>query len=371
MYSADMESMAGTDLPPDERHLSTLATALARAVDAKDSYTRSHCETVAELCVLIAGELGLDTERWRGSGSPASSTTSARSGSRTRSSRSPPRSPPRRRRSCGPTPTSGAHRLGGRALRGGRVDPPPSRAPRRPRLPRRPRRRRRPARVAHHHGGGRLRGDDLRPARTVRGARSTRRSPSSSATRGRSSTRSASPRCAGSCCRSATPGRARALGRGLSLSRRPPAGPAASYQSPADSSRCGGRREARSARRRFRPRSRSSTVPDPRTAASRRRRRSRDGPRRARASAGRRRASISSRSRGAGRERRRAAMRAPAARRSGRRSTSRSGPVDAIADGAAQTPALVHLGHPVRVERQAARRSTARRRFIASSAATL
>jgi len=63
VYSADMESMAGTDLPPDERHLSTLATALARAVDAKDSYTRSHCETVAELCVLIAGELGLDTER--------------------------------------------------------------------------------------------------------------------------------------------------------------------------------------------------------------------------------------------------------------------------------------------------------------------
>jgi diguanylate cyclase (GGDEF)-like protein/putative nucleotidyltransferase with HDIG domain len=63
VYSADMESMAGIDLPPDERHLSTLATALARAVDAKDSYTRSHCETVAELCVLIAGELGLDSER--------------------------------------------------------------------------------------------------------------------------------------------------------------------------------------------------------------------------------------------------------------------------------------------------------------------
>ena len=40
-------------------HLETLATALARAVDAKDSYTRSHCETVSELCTLIAGELGL------------------------------------------------------------------------------------------------------------------------------------------------------------------------------------------------------------------------------------------------------------------------------------------------------------------------
>ncbi len=63
VYSADMELTAGIDLPPDERHLSTLATALARAVDAKDSYTRSHCETVAELCVLIASELGLDAER--------------------------------------------------------------------------------------------------------------------------------------------------------------------------------------------------------------------------------------------------------------------------------------------------------------------
>ena len=63
VYSVDMELVAGIDLPPDERHLGTLATALARAVDAKDSYTRSHCETVAELCVLIAGQLGLDAER--------------------------------------------------------------------------------------------------------------------------------------------------------------------------------------------------------------------------------------------------------------------------------------------------------------------
>ena len=63
VYSADMEHIAGMDVPPDERHLSTLATALARAVDAKDSYTRSHCETVAELCVLMAAELGLDADR--------------------------------------------------------------------------------------------------------------------------------------------------------------------------------------------------------------------------------------------------------------------------------------------------------------------
>jgi len=46
-----------------EHHTKTLATALARAVDAKDSYTRSHCETVSELCALIACELGLDDDR--------------------------------------------------------------------------------------------------------------------------------------------------------------------------------------------------------------------------------------------------------------------------------------------------------------------
>jgi diguanylate cyclase (GGDEF)-like protein len=40
-----------------------LATALARAVDAKDAGTRNHCETVSELCVLIGQALGLDAER--------------------------------------------------------------------------------------------------------------------------------------------------------------------------------------------------------------------------------------------------------------------------------------------------------------------
>jgi diguanylate cyclase (GGDEF)-like protein len=40
-----------------------LATALARAVDAKDVGTRNHCETVSELCVLIGQGLGLDAER--------------------------------------------------------------------------------------------------------------------------------------------------------------------------------------------------------------------------------------------------------------------------------------------------------------------
>jgi diguanylate cyclase (GGDEF)-like protein len=40
-----------------------LATALARAVDAKDAGTRNHCETVSELCVLIGQALGLDADR--------------------------------------------------------------------------------------------------------------------------------------------------------------------------------------------------------------------------------------------------------------------------------------------------------------------
>jgi diguanylate cyclase (GGDEF)-like protein len=52
---------------PDEgrvrREHRLLATALARAVDAKDSGTRNHCETVSELCVLIGQALGLDADR--------------------------------------------------------------------------------------------------------------------------------------------------------------------------------------------------------------------------------------------------------------------------------------------------------------------
>jgi diguanylate cyclase (GGDEF)-like protein len=53
--------------PPEERasrhHQRILATALARAVDAKDVGTRNHCETVSELCALIGEELGLDADR--------------------------------------------------------------------------------------------------------------------------------------------------------------------------------------------------------------------------------------------------------------------------------------------------------------------
>ena len=45
-----------------QEHLTMLTTALARAVDAKDSYTRSHSDTVSELCGLIATHLGLPPE---------------------------------------------------------------------------------------------------------------------------------------------------------------------------------------------------------------------------------------------------------------------------------------------------------------------
>jgi putative nucleotidyltransferase with HDIG domain len=41
----------------------TLANALALAVDAKDSYTRSHCQTVSQLCAMIGEQLGLNPER--------------------------------------------------------------------------------------------------------------------------------------------------------------------------------------------------------------------------------------------------------------------------------------------------------------------
>jgi diguanylate cyclase (GGDEF)-like protein len=49
--------------PEDEHHTRTLSSALARAVDAKDSYTRSHCQTVSQLCGLIGAELGFEGER--------------------------------------------------------------------------------------------------------------------------------------------------------------------------------------------------------------------------------------------------------------------------------------------------------------------
>jgi diguanylate cyclase (GGDEF)-like protein len=63
IYGPDLAPGADGDTQEDEHHSRTLASALARAVDAKDSYTRSHCQTVSQLCGLIGAELGLDAQR--------------------------------------------------------------------------------------------------------------------------------------------------------------------------------------------------------------------------------------------------------------------------------------------------------------------
>ena len=63
IYSHDMHASVEAGIAEDEHHTQTLANALALAVDAKDSYTRSHCQTVAQLSVVIAMELHIDRER--------------------------------------------------------------------------------------------------------------------------------------------------------------------------------------------------------------------------------------------------------------------------------------------------------------------
>jgi len=64
LYSPQVEDDARQARATRSGHYTrTLATALARAVDAKDSYTKSHSETVSALCGLIAAELGLEPQR--------------------------------------------------------------------------------------------------------------------------------------------------------------------------------------------------------------------------------------------------------------------------------------------------------------------
>jgi diguanylate cyclase (GGDEF)-like protein/putative nucleotidyltransferase with HDIG domain len=63
VYGPDLELPTGAEVAEDEHHTRTLASALARAVDAKDSYTRSHCQTVSQLAATIAAELGLAGDR--------------------------------------------------------------------------------------------------------------------------------------------------------------------------------------------------------------------------------------------------------------------------------------------------------------------
>jgi diguanylate cyclase (GGDEF)-like protein/putative nucleotidyltransferase with HDIG domain len=63
IYSEDMHANVDAGIAEDEHHTRTLANALALAVDAKDSYTRSHCQTVSQLCVVIAMELNVHREQ--------------------------------------------------------------------------------------------------------------------------------------------------------------------------------------------------------------------------------------------------------------------------------------------------------------------
>ena len=63
IFGPDMAPHDGAAAADDEHHTRTLSSALARAVDAKDSYTRSHCQTVSQLCGLVGAELGFDGER--------------------------------------------------------------------------------------------------------------------------------------------------------------------------------------------------------------------------------------------------------------------------------------------------------------------
>ena len=84
IYTPDLEPiLQSPDEAEESRHRATLATALARAVDAKDAYTHSHCETVAELCAMIGHELGLEASHLSRLRLAGLCTTSARSASPT------------------------------------------------------------------------------------------------------------------------------------------------------------------------------------------------------------------------------------------------------------------------------------------------
>jgi diguanylate cyclase (GGDEF)-like protein len=63
IYTPELDSAGTAPAGPGEDHKRMLATALARAVDAKDAYTRSHCQTVSQLTAVIGAELGLDEDR--------------------------------------------------------------------------------------------------------------------------------------------------------------------------------------------------------------------------------------------------------------------------------------------------------------------
>jgi len=61
VYARDLELEEESGAAAASRD--ALTTALAQAVDAKDSYTRSHCETVATVAALVAEQLGIEPGR--------------------------------------------------------------------------------------------------------------------------------------------------------------------------------------------------------------------------------------------------------------------------------------------------------------------
>ena len=63
VYTPDMGFFAESTLEREDDHNRTLANSLALAVDAKDAYTQSHSQTVANLCAAIVEELGFDARR--------------------------------------------------------------------------------------------------------------------------------------------------------------------------------------------------------------------------------------------------------------------------------------------------------------------
>jgi diguanylate cyclase (GGDEF)-like protein len=61
-YSADLAPEPAKRGPAVPVYSAQVATALARAVDARDPTMRAHCETVSEVCALVGRELGLEPE---------------------------------------------------------------------------------------------------------------------------------------------------------------------------------------------------------------------------------------------------------------------------------------------------------------------
>ena len=66
VFSPDLEPQRDEPVSEETRHTQELiAASLARAVDAKDTGTRNHCETVGALSALIGERLGLAPDRLR------------------------------------------------------------------------------------------------------------------------------------------------------------------------------------------------------------------------------------------------------------------------------------------------------------------